>query len=110
MEKDLTHEEIVDSFSNTTKTILEKQCEWVGITLDDIDLAKQDWYIDYSWTEEEREAFEDWMVRYLKENDEARRAFCQFPNRTNEDYLYKVAGRNSLGWTYNYGWTQEEYS
>jgi hypothetical protein len=108
LEKQKTHGEILFEMGKHHKKILEKQCEWVGITLDDIDLSKDDWYTDYNWTEDQRKEFEDWIVDYLKNNKEAREELMRVPS-TREDWLYKVAGRNSLGWTFDYGWTQEEY-
>lgn len=106
---ELTHDEILDQLNDTQRKVLEKQCEWVGITVDDIDLSKRDWYTDYAWTEGERESFEDWIVDYLKNNPEARQEFLRYET-TDEGRLYKAAGRASLGWSWNYGWTMESYN
>jgi hypothetical protein len=107
--EELTHDEILNQLNDAQRKVLEKQCEWVGITVDDIDLCKRDWYTDYSWSEEEKESFEDWIVDYLKNNSKARQEFLRYET-TDEEQLYKAAGRGSLGWTFNYGWTMESYN
>ena len=101
-------EELQERFPYTLK-LLEKQCEMVGTTVDDIDLSDKKWYTQHKWTYEQKRKFEDWMVEYLKNSYEARQEICRHPMRTNEKYLYQVAGRDSLGYTFNYGWTQKEY-
>lgn len=111
MNNDKTHTEILDDLGKHRVKILKKQCEWVGISLDDIDLSKQDWYTDYSWSEDEQAKFEEWLADRIMEDDEFRRDFCQKPHlcSKNRERALEVAGRNSLGWTFNYGWTMEEY-
>lgn len=107
-----THEEIVNDLTENyphEKKLLEKQCEMVGVTIDDIDLSDKKWYTQYAWSYDQKREFEDWMVDYLKNSYEARQELCHYPMRTNEKYLYQVAGRDSLGYTFNYGWTQKEY-
>jgi hypothetical protein len=79
--------------------ILKEMCKRVGADFKKIDVKKDRWYTEYSWTEAEEKEFKKWMVNYLK---------------TNKKALNELYGRNRVttAWAksatewflFNYGW------
>lgn len=46
--------------------ILEKMCEYVGVTIEDIDWNDEEWFKQYEWTVKEQDNFINWLKKQLK--------------------------------------------
>lgn len=53
------------------RIIIEKMCNMVGITSDDIDFSDPNWNRVYTWTTEQRDFYERWLVAYAKRHPES---------------------------------------
>lgn len=84
--------------------ILKKQCEYVGITINDIDITKDGWYNEYEWTEEQENDYKKWLKNELKTNHELRKELTKLPYRAPEVRLDAAVNWILLfcGWTTNY--------
>jgi len=47
------------------KVILQEMASRVSADYDSIDFHRHDWYMDYTWTEEEQDAFIEWLTNHL---------------------------------------------
>jgi hypothetical protein len=64
------------------------------------DLVKEpDWYLEFTWTEQEQEDFKKWLIEYLKNNKESRYELMSIPNKS-QRFLESFANEFLL----NYGW------
>jgi len=81
------------------KEILIEMCKRVNAKYEDIDFKKEQWFLEYEWTNEEETSFINWLVDYMKQNKEARDTLMMFP-RNNKRDLERFA--NSF--IFNYGW------
>jgi len=81
------------------KEILIEMCKRVNAKYEDIDFKKEQWFLEYEWTNEEEASFINWLVDYMKQNKEARDTLMMFP-RNNKRDLERFA--NSF--IFNYGW------
>ena len=81
------------------KEILKKQCQIVKADYNKMNFKKENWFLDYEWTEIEQDKFIDWLVEYMKKNKEARNSLMSIPS-TNKRFLEKFAN----GFVLNYGW------
>lgn len=79
--------------------ILDHQFLAVGAEMTDEILNKNRWYSLYEWSEEHEAAFEDWMVDYLRSNEEARREIMARPTKARKE-LMKLARE----WSMQFGW------
>jgi hypothetical protein len=56
---------------NHQEVILRKMCECVNADYDIMHpkmlIKESEWYLEYSWTSEQENAFHKWMVSYLKD-------------------------------------------
>jgi hypothetical protein len=57
------------------------------------------WYIKYSWTEDEQNKFEKWLIKYMEKHKEARQELMSIQSNT-PIFLQKFAKMFLL----NYGW------
>jgi len=79
--------------------ILKEMCKRVGANFKEIDFKGPDWYTQYSWTEEEQEDFQNWMIDYLYNNVKARNEIMEHPVK-NKQIITKL-----VGWfTLDFGW------
>ena len=78
--------------------ILKEMCNRVGTKK--IDFSQQDWYLQYTWTEKEEEAFRKWLIGYLKKNPKAKKELISY-HRINSPK--KFADK----FIFNYGWKYE---
>ena len=81
------------------KEILIEMCKRVNAKYEDIDFKKEQWFLEYEWTNEEEASFINWLVDYMKQNKEVRDTLMMFP-RNNKRDLERFA--NSF--IFNYGW------
>ena len=81
-----------------TKIILNEMCRRVG-TNDNIDFKRNDWYTDYTWTQEQENEFVDWLTDYLYNNRDARQELMVFSHKDKK--RCKGAARE---FSANYGW------
>jgi hypothetical protein len=79
------------------KTILDEMCSRVNANPEDIDFKSKDWYLKYTWTEEEQDDFIKWLSNFIYNNSKARKVFS-IPK--SKKYCNKVSGMFVL----NYGW------
>lgn len=80
--------------------ILTEMCSRVGANYDEIDFSKDQWYLDYSWTNKEQEMFIDWFAKFLK-NRGPRNELCKYPSlvRTlDERARFARQFVNEFGW------------
>lgn len=49
--------------------VIKEMCERVKADYSKIDTSKKDWYLKYSWTEDEQYAFKEWLVKYFHKNN-----------------------------------------
>lgn len=89
-------------FDKNIQEILNKMCEFVGANIEDVDFNNQQWYWTHSWDEKTQNEFIDWLVEYLKKNNDARNNIMRFP-RKNSKQIRKVAE----WFVFNYGWKIE---
>ena len=57
------------------KTILNEMCSRVNANPEEIDFKSSDWYLKYTWTEEEQDDFIKWLADFLHTNNKARKLF-----------------------------------
>lgn len=49
--------------------VLEKLFEVVGQEYSEDFCKESEWYLKYSWTEEQEESFKDWLISYIRNKD-----------------------------------------
>ena len=83
--------------------VIKEMCKRVGADPDKINFKKDNWFIEYEWTEKQERKFTDWLAKYLYENSEARRVFATFA-RKDKKACKRVAEEfvNEYGWKTNY--------
>jgi len=59
----------------TLAPILKEMCRVVGADYKAIDFKADEWYYEHEWTEEQQDAFTDWLADYLCKNKDARNTF-----------------------------------
>lgn len=88
------------------KEILWNMCKRVDMSkkkFGSFDFRKPSWFHQYSWTEEEEEDFKQWLIRYLREHEEARYDLLRIFS-SDKRFLQKVANEFAM----NYGWKIKE--
>lgn len=80
--------------SDHIKVILSEMCDRVGVKFEDIDFKQPTWYWLHEWTEEQEDSFRDWLIKYMKSNEN-----IFTPSRRRFD-----AERQANGFVFNYGW------
>jgi len=81
--------------------ILKEMCKRVKAPYSKIDFKKDDWFMDYKWTEKQENDFAKWLMEYMKTNPEARRQLMRIDHK---DWAGKFAN-DFIG---NYGWSYFE--
>jgi hypothetical protein len=85
--------------------VIKEMCNRVGADYDKLDPKKEDWYLEYSWTEKEQDDFKEWVVDYLYRSTGARKAILNFPLKN------KTKIRKAVDWfLFDYGWTLKNES
>ena len=86
--------------SKHLKVILKEMCKRVGADYDKVNFKKAEWFMDYRWTDIEQESFMNWLIKYLKNNSEARKEILSMPSQSNKKHLEKCA----MMFIFDYGW------
>lgn len=79
--------------------VFREMCKRVGADWKKINPKKPDWFLEYSWTEEEQNNFKEWMIDYLYNNSEAREEIMEVAIK-NKEIIKKL----STMFVFNYGW------
>lgn len=82
------------------KAILKEMCKRVKAPYTKMNFSKKNWFLTYSWTEEEENDFREWLIKYVKKDKYARmelagRSHCDVNKLVNE-------------FIFNYGWTTKK--
>ena len=56
--------------------ILTKQFEMVGEEYKPSIVKKDNWYLDYTWTNEQEKEFQDWLAVYFKKRLKFSKEYC----------------------------------
>lgn len=80
------------------KTILNEMCSRVNANPEDIDFKSKDWYLKYTWTEEEQDDFIKWLADFLHTNNKARKLFNMIGNSK------KQCKRGAMFFNLYFGW------
>jgi len=83
--------------------VMNKMCSYVGVKFKDINPKKENWFLEYSWTDEQEADFVKWFVDYLYSSSEARREIMTYPIKDK-----KMIIRMVLMFILNYGWRLED--
>ena len=78
--------------------ILFKMCKAVGAPYYKINFCDTDWYMEYSWTGEQEEKFQEWMANQIYQWPSWRKAFQLAGKRKKE------AMEIAKNFTWNHGW------
>lgn len=90
--------------SNHLKVILEKMCSYTDVLLEDVDISKDGWYTERTWTSEQEHNFMVWLTRYLYENQDAQEKLYHINNAS-----LKACQERASWFCMMYGWsTQQE--
>jgi hypothetical protein len=85
--------------------VIKEMCNRVGADYDKLDPKKEDWFLEYSWTDKEQDDFAEWMVDYLYRSTDARKAILNRPVKS------KPLIRKAVAWfLLDYGWTLKNES
>ena len=79
--------------------VLREMCKRVGADFDKIDFKKEDWFMEYIWTDDQEDSFKIWMVDYLYNNTKARNEILEYTSK-NKKRIRKAAAEFLV----NYGW------
>lgn len=83
------------------KHVLKNLCNRVGADFKKIDFKKENWFKEYTWTREEEEKFEKWIVKYLSNNKKARENLMKFPTKDKKDLItFSKIFTLYCGWKY----------
>jgi hypothetical protein len=55
------------------KKIFKKMCKYSNLNYRKINFYELGWYKNYSWTEDQKNKFENWFYKFLKRNKNARK-------------------------------------
>lgn len=88
----------MENMTEELKTILNEMCSRVNANPEDIDFKSSDWYLKYTWTEEEQDDFIKWLADFLHTNNKARKLFNIIGNAK------KSCNRGAMFFVSNYGW------
>lgn len=80
------------------KTILNEMCSRVNANPEEIDFKSSDWYLKYTWTEEEQDDFIKWLADFLHTNSKARKLFNIIGNSK------KQCKRGAMFFNLYFGW------
>ena len=91
----MKHKDMPESF----KVVLKEMCKRVKAPYTKINFDTPEWYLEYSWTEEEQKDFIEWMVDYLYNNSKARREILSTPIKNK-----KLITKAVRFFVFDYGW------
>ena len=80
--------------------VLKEMCKRVNADYNKMDFKKPNWFLDYSWTEEEEKEFSGWLIKQLNRDEELRQELMDNFSWKDEKRLKKVADE----FVFNYGW------
>jgi len=80
--------------------VMKEMCKRVNADWSNINPKEKDWFMQYSWTEEEQDKFKEWMINYLYKSAEAREEIMEVAIK-NKEIISKLVSMFLL----NYGWT-----
>ena len=72
--------------NDAMQTVMREACRRVGADPEVIDFGDDDWYMDYSWTQAESDAFETWFADLLYTDASVRKALMTVPRRNKKIY------------------------
>lgn len=89
-----------------SKIVLQKLLDVVDAgNVDDFDFKKDNWYRDYTWTEEQEGEFIQWLAKFLKKHKYSpKRGRRHYPDGTSRS----IAEHDARKIVFNYGWKTEE--
>ena len=61
------------------QTILKEMCKRVDADFESIDFRKDNWYWEYTWTQDQENSFSEWLFEYLMHNKKAREEIMTNP-------------------------------
>ena len=99
MNKDIKKETTILNFPKHLGIVLRKMCKMVGADPNKINFKKNNWYWDFSWTEQDEHDFINWLSEYLLDNADARSELMNNPIK-NKKRTEALAREFVL----NYGW------
>jgi len=85
--------------SKYLKIVLKKMCEFVGADFNEINFSDDFWYEKFFWTYNEENHFKEWLYKYLKNNNLARKELMKIPSK-NSDLIKKFID----DFVFEYGW------
>lgn len=80
--------------------VLTEMCDRVGVKYEDIDFAKDEWYLEHEWTKEDQDDFINWFAIFLQ-NTGVRQELCKYPPlvRTKDERLkFSRSFVSEFGW------------
>lgn len=84
------------------RQLLEKQCQMVGVSVDEFDFEQPDWYLLHTWTDSQQEEYRLWLIDYFTKNKKLYRKIATGPaNKTNITSA-------SNWWILQFGWKVKE--
>ena len=81
------------------RTVLDKQCQFIGIDIEDLDYSKPNWFLQHTWTLKQQNKFVGWLARRLYKDVELRSALSSRYLRSKE-FCFGMAKE----WAFQYGW------
>lgn len=79
--------------------LFEKMFSCVGVNLKDIDVTKNDWYLQYEWTRAEEIEFRSWLIKQFLHNKNLKK-YLNLPSKP----LKYLAEKNADFFIANWGW------
>lgn len=79
--------------------ILQRMCAVVDIKHGKIDFKEEDWFLKAKWSQDDQDAFRDWLIEYMKGNSEARRELMSISSTR-----VKFIKDFSNSFVFQYGW------
>lgn len=90
-------------FCDSLIVILKEMCKRVNCKYDNIDFNSNDWFMEYSWREQEQKDFEKWLAEYFYNNKKAREEML-YVSWKNKKHCKEAAKM----FVFNYGWKFEK--
>ena len=81
------------------RTVLFKMCKVVGANYFKTNFSSSNWFMDYSWTDEQEKKFQIWMANFLLES-KLTRSHWKINKRTSKKELKEIVTQ----FTWNHGW------
>jgi len=88
-----------DKIGKHLKKVLKKMCKVIDIDFSDVNFDRLDWFMQYTWSEEQYNEFIEWLAEYLYKNKGAREELCNFDTKSKK---YCRAAAEFFG--FQFGW------